>query len=531
MVGAQLLFHFLNVMLLTALVAPFVLWRYRKAVLAGMQTQVGAAMPLAPALGPRPRATPASMPGVDAKLAWEARVRRRIFVAVVAALFPPALLLAVHYVVVNELPLTPAHLLLFAATATLMAVPMVGVLTAIPFSRAVGLGIATLFAFAAAWVAVSMLQRPFMGKAPTLDQLLNFFNFFGFAAITLALPLVLAAAIGARRVRGVAPFVFAGLLVFALAPLLGMQVTQLLGAMQWSARSVLSGGIHVGAIVLALPVGLVAWWRLKALARAYDAKRFSDAQLLAHNWWLMFVAVYVVEQVNAHPGSAALLQTVAVAAFAYVVFPFLLSHALARAQRGMPAMPRRMLLVLRIFGDRARTGALFERIASRWQRFGPVTTIAAPDAAADTVDPGDLLRFATGRIGEAFVTSKDDLVRRLATVDVEPDRDGRYRINEFCCRDDTWKATVVALIARADAIVMDLRGFTAARRGAEFELEQLATRASPDRVVLVVDASTDRELVARATAAAGRAMAMMEVRRGSARQVDAAFAALLAAAG
>jgi uncharacterized membrane protein YczE len=213
------------------------------------------------------------MLGVDAKLAWEARMRRRVFVAVVAALFAPALLLAAHYVVVTELPLTPAQLLLFATTATLMAVPMVAVLAALPLVRTVGLGIATLCAFAGFAVAVSMLQRPFYGKAPTLDQLLNFVNFVEFAAVTLTVPLVLAAAIGARRVRGVAPFVFAGLLVFAAAPLLGLRHAAL-GAMPWSAGWVLSGGIHVGAVVLALPVGLLAWWRLKAIAHAYDAKRF-----------------------------------------------------------------------------------------------------------------------------------------------------------------------------------------------------------------------------------------------------------------
>ena len=88
--------------------------------------------------------------------------------------------------------------------------------------------------------------------------------------------------------------------------------------------------------------------------------------------------------------------------------------------------------------------------------------IAAPDVVAGTVDPGDVLRFLTGNIDAGFVTSQDDLTRRLATMDVEPDRDGRFRINEFCCRDDTWQATVVALIERADAVVMDLRGFTAA---------------------------------------------------------------------
>ena len=531
MLGGELSFQFLNVMLMTAIVAPIVLWRYRRAVLTGMQTAAGQTIALAPALGPRPRVADAAAPTVDAKLAWEARMRRRIFVAVVGALLVPAALLGAHHLVLNDTPVTPANLWLVAGAATLMAVPMVGVLAAMPFWRTVALGVATMAAFAAIAVAVSLLQRALAGKTPTLDQLFNAFVFVQYAAFTLWLPLVLAAALGARRFRGVAPFAFAGLLVFAFAPLLGVRVTQALAGFEWTARGALAGGIHVGVVVLALPVGLVAWWRLKALARSYDAKRFSDAQLLAHSWWLMFVAVHAVEQVSVHPGAAPLVRIAIIDAVAYLLFPFLLSHALAWAGRREPRPPRRMLLVLRVFGDSARTGALFERIASRWQRFGPVTTIAAPDAAADTVDPGDLLRFATGRIADSFVTSKDELVRRLATIDVAPDRDGRYRIDEFCCRDDTWQATVVALIARADAIVMDLRGFTAARRGAEFEIEQLATRASPDRIVLVVDASTDRELVARAAAAGATPMAMMEVRRGSARQADAAFAALLAAAG
>src|SRR3982750_360531 len=108
MFGGELLFRFLNAVLLTALVAPLVLWRYRRAVLAGMQTTVGAAMPLAPPLGPRPNRAGPTAPGVAAKLAWEARMRRRVFVAVVAALLPPSLLLAGHYVVSNGLPLLPA---------------------------------------------------------------------------------------------------------------------------------------------------------------------------------------------------------------------------------------------------------------------------------------------------------------------------------------------------------------------------------------------------------------------------------------
>jgi hypothetical protein len=530
MLGGELSFHFLNVMLMTAVVAPLVLWRYRKAVLAGMQSRAGVAMQLAPALGARPRALDPAAPSLDVKLAWEHRMRRRVFVAVVGALLVPVLLLAVNEAILDGLALNPTNVWLIAGTALLMAVPIAGVLNALPIGRTAVLGLAMLAAFGVLTVALSMLQRIFAGKAPTLDQLRNAFVFVEYAVYTLWLPLVLAAALGARRVRGVAPFVFAGLFVFAVAPLLGVRVTQALGGMRWSAEWVLAGGIHVGAMVLALPVGALAWWRLSVLAHGYDAKRFSDAQLLANSWWLMFVAVHAVEQVAVHPGAKETLQIAMVDTVVYLLFPFLLARALERVGQGLARPPRRMLLVLRVFGDRARTGALFARIASRWQRFGPVTTIAAPDAAADTVDPGDLLRFAAGRIGESFVTSKDDLVQRLATMDIEPDRDGRFRIDEFCCRDDTWQATVVALIARADAIVMDLRGFGGTRRGSEFELEQLASRTAPERVVLIVDASTDRALVAHAIERAAAPMTVVEVRRGDARHADAAFTALLAAA-
>jgi hypothetical protein len=77
--------------------------------------------------------------------------------------------------------------------------------------------------------------------------------------------------------------------------------------------------------------------------------------------------------------------------------------------------------------------------------------IAAPDVMARTIDPGDFLRFAGGRLASSFVTSRGDLNAGLAALDQAPDPDGRYRVNEFCCRDDTWKATVVELMDRADA--------------------------------------------------------------------------------
>ena len=74
MLGGELLFHFMNVMLLTLVVAPLVLWRYRRAVLAGMQHRLGAPLPVPAPCVAAPRAPAFTVAGA---LAWEAHLRRR----------------------------------------------------------------------------------------------------------------------------------------------------------------------------------------------------------------------------------------------------------------------------------------------------------------------------------------------------------------------------------------------------------------------------------------------------------------------
>ncbi len=530
MLGGELSFHLLNVLLLTLGIAPLVLWRYRRAVLAGMQRGGEGALSIAAAkvaAAPRPAATAA----VDA-LRWEARLRRRVFIAVLCSTLCSALPLSLLYLHLGGQPLTPVHVFLKAGVMSSAAVPMFAVLMAIPFRRALALWLATLAGLATFGVLLSMAQRPFYGKAPSLDQAMNFVEFFHFAAVTLWLPMLLGLATGARRVRGVAPITFAGLLVFGLAPLLGLRLTQWLTATQTGTEWVLSGpGLYTGFILIALPMGWLAWWRLKTLAWRYEAKRFSDAQLLAGTWWLLIVASDVVEGISVHVGMGPLLAVLAVAALSMGMFPPLLAAALRWARRSLDGPPARTLLLLRVFGDTARTEALFDRIGSRWRWFGPLTMIAAPDVVARTVDPGDFLRFASGEIGASFVTTQHDLDQRLAALDLQPDPDGRYRVNEFCCRASSWQATVVQLIERADAVVMDLRGFNAQRVGCEFELRELVARLRGGQVVLVVDASTDRELLDTRLGAGKAGMRIVEVRRGSAGQIDAAFEALLDAAG
>ena len=523
--SGELISYLFNVLLLTAAIAPLVLWRYGRAVLAGMMARPGATLPL-PLLSAAHAAAAGSEP---AARAWERRLRWRVPIAAGAAALLAALPLCALELYVAGEPWTPVHLFTKAGVLALVAVPVAAVLCATGPWRALGIGLGALLLLAAAAVLLSMLQRPFYGRSPSWDQAYNALQFIQLAAVVLWLPLLLGLVCGARRVRGVAPLVFAGLLVFGLAPLLGLRLTQWLSGTSGGAEWMLSGpGIDAGFVLIALPVGLLAWWRLKALARAYQAKRFSDAQLLASTWWLLLVGQQALLVVSSNPRPLPVAATFGAAALSWWLFMPLLARGLrwAAAHPGRPAP--RLLLVLRVFGDSARSEALFDRVVSRWRWFGPVATIAAPDIVARTVDPGDFLRFVSSDLAAEFVTTADDLQRRLATLDRAPDPDGRYRINEFCCRDSSWQATVVSLIGLADVVLMDLRGFGPQRAGCAFELGQLQQRRSA-QVVLLVDGRSDQAAIEPLLGSGAQRLPLLVLQGRAAAQADTAFGALLAA--
>ena len=540
MIGAELMFHFGNVVILTAFVAAFVLWRYRVAVLHGMQAASGILLPV-PAMAamaspatPQAAARPAEIttdetrsPEFRAASAWEKQARRRIRIAYLLSVGLPALALAVFYLKQSDMPLVPAWVVAVTSITMSAAVPMIAVSLATPFWRAFRQWLSLLLAGAALALLLAVAQRAANGKAPTLETF-NLLWYFGLLAATqLWLPFLLLLATGNKKLRGVAPITFAGLLVFGLAPLAGSRLTQALAGSETGSEWVLRFGMNAVFVLLALPVGWLAWWRLRALGQGYESKRFSDAQLLAGTWWLLFVTVTGIELISVRPNP--LLSFVG-CVVAYALFPPLNRFVLARAglQRNRP--PARTLLLLRVFGHTGRTERLFDRVGARWRLFGPVTMIAAPDVIARTVDPAEFLRFVTGRVSDVFVQSQVDLDARLQTIDLSPDPDGRYRISEFCCRDNTWQATVVALMQRADAVIMDVRGVSAERRGCEFELQQLAARLPAEKLVLVVDQTTDLEVIERATVGRRGSLRLLTVARNSIAETDLVFDALLDAA-
>jgi hypothetical protein len=84
--------------------------------------------------------------------------------------------------------------------------------------------------------------------------------------------------------------------------------------------------------------------------------------------------------------------------------------------------------------------------------------IGGPDLAVVNVEPDEFLRFVSGDLGEMFIDTPAGLQGRVETLRVRPDPDGRHRVDELFCYDDTWRLTVVALLERSHAVLMDLRG-------------------------------------------------------------------------
>ena len=239
-------------------------------------------------------------------------------------------------------------------------------------------------------------------------------------------------------------------------------------------------------ILALLLILLLCLWILKRIAKAYERKRISDQSYTLASWWLVITLVEVVIQFDT-------TETASMSFFlAWVLFLIIVRQP-AKAQ----LTPPKSLLLLRVFGHRVRSRTLLDNLGQRWRQIGPINLIGAPDVAVTNLEPDDLIRFWLGRAGELFVQDKADLIERLRSLDAQPDPDGRYRLNELFCYDNTWKETVTQLARGADAILMDLRGFGRSNKGCEFELGVLMSEVALSKTLFLVDDTTDLALLQR----------------------------------
>jgi hypothetical protein len=157
---------------------------------------------------------------------------------------------------------------------------------------------------------------------------------------------------------------------------------------------------------------------------------------------------------------------------------------------------------MRVFKPSARSKGFADRLIARWRFVGPVWMIAGPDLAGALMEPDEFFVWLGGRLRERFIAEPAQVAERVAALDGARDPDGRFRVSELFCADTTWRDAVLALIARADVVLLDLREFTPARAGTRYELVQLLRRAPLAKVRVLVDAKADLEPLRAAIAAA-----------------------------
>jgi len=267
-------------------------------------------------------------------------------------------------------------------------------------------------------------------------------------------------------------------------------------------EGLLGGGwFVVFALLVSVALGpwLFAWWPVRALGRAlgraYSRKWLSDLLVVFTGVWAFALTDRALTVANRGAGAGALA----------MYLPLLWIPAgvwLAgrrRARRGRPPT----LLLLRVFHQDALARGLFDHVAERWRLSGNTVMIAGTDLADRTLDADDIFRFLDRRLAQRFIVSPADIPRRIAEFDMTADIDGRYRVNECYCHDNTWQDALQALVRFSDVVLMDLRGFQAHNAGCRYELAALAGASRELRVVVLTDGRTDRG-AAEAAVASGR---------------------------
>lgn len=305
--------------------------------------------------------------------------------------------------------------------------------------------------------------------------------------ISAGLPSLLLLAFLNRRIRAVGPLVLIFLTISAFGSLL---VISLLGNSEVAMRLLafadraIPGLVILVAFVflgfaLAAPFG---WLMLLWIRKRYQLKKTSDQTITIDAIWLLFGVVISLQL--SQDGLWALSGL-----FAFLVYKIvsLIGLHLIRPSSAVD----RKLLVLRVFALGKRSRRLFRWLAMYWRYAGSVQLIAGTDLAAENLEPHEFLDFLSGKLGRSFIDDPQMLDRKLAEMDAHPDHDGRFRVNEFFCHDNTWRMVLDRLVSNTDVVFMDLRGFSRLNGGCIFEINELINVVSLDRVQFITDSTTD----------------------------------------
>lgn len=297
-----------------------------------------------------------------------------------------------------------------------------------------------------------------------------------------------------RFIRAIGPVIVTLFVVVCAGGVFSTVAFSSWAGLRWQARMAAAGLPHAALVPTVFLIGMLlamplAWLAGQGLAAAHRAKWCNDQSLVVDAIWLL-QTLFLVNALTYEAGVSGLAGFAAFGAYkAVAVFGMRGAASAARAR------PAARLLLLRVFGHRQRSERLLDVLAERWRYAGPVLTVGAPDVATRTIDPNEFMDFLGGRLRRQFVIDPQDLPRRIDEIDMLPDSDGGFRLNDVFCGSDTWQAAVRALMGRSDLCVMDLRSFSEGNNGCIIELQALLELVPARAIVLLVDRTTDHALL------------------------------------
>ena len=251
----------------------------------------------------------------------------------------------------------------------------------------------------------------------------------------------------------------------------------------------LSGIMVVNVLIGLLTFGVIGWFVLRWIRWQYQRQMISDQTITLDSLWLIFSITKGVELVF----EGLIWVFVPLLAFlVYKAFTVLGFRWLARQNR-FPHNP--CLLLLRVFSLGQRSEQLFRAVSTHWRYLGKIRLIAGPDLATTTIEPHEFLDYVSRNLGHNFIDRDEKLEKSIANSIDSPDRDGRYRVEEFFCYGDTWQKVLIRLQQTCDVVLMDLRGFSLQNAGCIFEINTLIDHLPLDRVIFTIDDTTDRNFL------------------------------------
>jgi hypothetical protein len=172
---------------------------------------------------------------------------------------------------------------------------------------------------------------------------------------------------------------------------------------------------------------------------------------------------------------------------ALALFPVVLHTLLLRVRAQRPRQAPRRLLVLRVFGRAEEREDLLDALGDTWCRIGAVDLFAHSDVASRTLRSSMLEAFLLRRSDDQFLKTEAEVDAQLDHLRSEIEGDARYPVNSVYSYGTVWQHAFVRLAEQSDAVLMDMRGFTAERKSSAWELAYLVQHTALRRVVLLVD--------------------------------------------